>query len=315
VRDHNEVCGAVMVFEELFLHKSPARRVLIFPSNWVEEPKESATDVGEKHKDTYALTRRRLLQKAARRFRVDLVPVRDMEDEAQAIAATFALDGYDRVLYLSNPGTVLNAAPLDSLLAFAPSAPLTALAAPDATLTEASSVSLSPSLLLIQPSKPNLDRIADIMASSSSAQTVANTTALLTTAFPPPASLLSSTFLDLTEQATLLTTTHTLTQASSTFNASVFLAETGYVHVSDPRLPGPEVSLPWNVKVKVRPQEETARKVWERVYEGWRSRRMEVCGLDLEGWREEFNEKLEETRVETVEQRTVEEGQERKELR
>jgi len=159
--------------------------------------------------------------------------------------------------------------------------------------------------------------MAEVIASSSSsssAHSPANTTTLLTTAFPPPSSLLSSSFLDHTEQATLLTTTHTLTQASSTFNASLFLAETGYVHFSDPRLPGPEVSLPWNVKVKVRPQEEAARKVWEKVYEGWWGRRMEVCGLDLQGWRAEFDAKLEGAEEEIGEQQTAEE-EGRRELR
>lgn len=67
VRSHDEVCSAVMLFGALHGMKSPAQRVLMFPRLWT---KDAGEDV-----DPYLGTTRKLLQMAARRYRVDLLPV------------------------------------------------------------------------------------------------------------------------------------------------------------------------------------------------------------------------------------------------
>jgi hypothetical protein len=70
VKTHEEVCSAVMLFGDLYRTKSPAHRVLLFPKHWATDKSESAE--GE---DAAIFTTRRLLRKAARKFRVVLVPM------------------------------------------------------------------------------------------------------------------------------------------------------------------------------------------------------------------------------------------------
>ncbi|KAK4691995.1 hypothetical protein P7C71_g5123, partial [Lecanoromycetidae sp. Uapishka_2] len=66
------------------------------------------------------------------------------------------------------------------------------------------------------------------------------------------------------------------------FNATLFLDTTGYVRIADPGLPGPEYDSPRRDFVGAMPSGKQARRAWERIYEIYRERRMDVCGLDLE---------------------------------
>lgn len=70
VRSHEELCSAVMVFGELYRTRSPAHRVLLFPRSWAID---KAAPGEEEEPEVY--TTRRLLRKAARKFRVVLVPM------------------------------------------------------------------------------------------------------------------------------------------------------------------------------------------------------------------------------------------------
>ena len=63
------------------------------------------------------------------------------------------------------------------------------------------------------------------------------------------------------------------------------MAKAAYVHLSDPGIPGPEYDIPRQVYLRSRPQGAESRKVWEDLYELYRMRRMDICGLDLEPMR------------------------------
>lgn len=68
VRDHSEVCNALILFAELHRLRSPAPRLLLFPKDWVRDNDGEVLN-------PYLETSRRLLRKASRRYRVVLVPV------------------------------------------------------------------------------------------------------------------------------------------------------------------------------------------------------------------------------------------------
>jgi hypothetical protein len=75
-----------------------------------------------------------------------------------------------------------------------------------------------------------------------------------------------------------------LRDAVDGFNETVFKEATTFVRLSDPELPGPEYDVPYYLRVELRPENAEARETWEDLYERFRQRRMEVCGLDLEYW-------------------------------
>jgi hypothetical protein len=75
-----------------------------------------------------------------------------------------------------------------------------------------------------------------------------------------------------------------LRDAMEGFNGTVFRETTTYVRLSDPELPGPEYDVPYIDRMQIRPKADEAREAWEKLYERFRQRRMEVCGLDLEPW-------------------------------
>jgi hypothetical protein len=68
VRDHSELCNALILFAQLHRLRSPAPKLLLFPQEWVID---NDGDISY----PYLETSRRLLRKAARRYRVALVPI------------------------------------------------------------------------------------------------------------------------------------------------------------------------------------------------------------------------------------------------
>jgi hypothetical protein len=73
-----------------------------------------------------------------------------------------------------------------------------------------------------------------------------------------------------------------LRSAGEGFNATAFEETTTFVRFSDPDRPGPEFDVPYLRRMELRPENEEAGAVWEGLYEQFRQRRMEVCGLDLD---------------------------------
>ena len=70
VKKHGELCNAVMLFGELQRMRSPARKILLFPREWVN------IDDGTEEEGNVAIdTSKRLLRLAARRYGVRLHPI------------------------------------------------------------------------------------------------------------------------------------------------------------------------------------------------------------------------------------------------
>lgn len=84
------------------------------------------------------------------------------------------------------------------------------------------------------------------------------------------------------DQVHLVTKTSTLMFAEESFDARQALEATAYIHLSDPDLPGPEYYLSDTMLAMARPTRPEPRKAWERAYELFRERRIDLCGLDLE---------------------------------
>lgn len=68
VRDHSEVCDAMIFLHALYRSKSPVPRLLLFPRKWLHDGEDD-------YKDTILQHSRALLSKASKIFRVILVPI------------------------------------------------------------------------------------------------------------------------------------------------------------------------------------------------------------------------------------------------
>ena len=82
--------------------------------------------------------------------------------------------------------------------------------------------------------------------------------------------------------APIVSTTSSLHNASEDFDSDTFLSQAGYVQLLDEDIKGPEYNIPRDVFLQSRPEPGEARTTWEALYEMYRTRRMNVCGLDLE---------------------------------
>ncbi|TKA34841.1 hypothetical protein B0A54_14054 [Friedmanniomyces endolithicus] len=299
-RNHHDVCNAIMVLAELYRLKSPARRVLMFPQEWAVE-KEGKGMRGD-FSDPFLASSRRLLRMAARRYGVELRPVGSVvngtevgEEEGgerregvYSLASAYALTEFDRVLSIETPGLLLDATPLDAVLAFTEAAPFAMLQ----DSTQGDGVH-SADLLLLQPStETHNDLLARISTTTPSLETRAHIQFFNDTNLPllfPAPLLLAST----TDSETLIRsvgTLHTPTlhnpiqHTTSPFNATAFLSNVAYIRFSDPKLPGPEYDVPWSQKVAARPRNKDADWTWTKLYGQFAQKRMEICGLDLEAW-------------------------------
>ncbi|KAF2270175.1 hypothetical protein CC78DRAFT_611833 [Lojkania enalia] len=270
VREHVELCSAIMLLAELHKMRSPAKRLLLFPRAWLQNSDEN-------HEDSELITTKRLLRTAVRRHGVTLMPMETIVDSADdtlpssySLASLYSLTNYERIIYLQGPGTLLDASALDSLLAFSKSEPMAAYpATPERK-------DLSISLLLIHPSEEDYGRLKQLRASQPMTDLD-----LFRKAFAAPESLISEWSLS---EGNVVYESQKLRDAIEGFNATVFEEATTYVHFSDPEIPGPEYDLPFYERQALRPKNDEAGSAWSKLYEGFRQRRMEVCGLDLEYW-------------------------------
>ncbi|KAF2714618.1 glycosyltransferase family 8 protein [Pleomassaria siparia CBS 279.74] len=270
-KDHGELCSAVMLLADLHKLKSPAKRLLLFPRSWLRK-----IENGEG--DAEMTTTRRLLRTAARRYGVSLIPIEPIVDgddslpSSYSLASLYSLTDYERILYLQGPGMLLDASALDSLLAFSKSEPMAAYPA------TAERESLSTALLLVHPTQESFGQLRKLRASHPMTDLE-----LFRKSFTAPESLISQWSLSM---GNVVYESRKLRDAIDGFNATVFEGATTYVRLSEPELPGPEYDVPYYDRVALRPSNEEARGAWEGLYEKFRQRRMEVCGLDLETWTE-----------------------------
>ena len=193
-----------------------------------------------------------------------------------SLSSMYSLTSYERLIYLHAPGVVLDASALDSMLAFSKSAPMSAIpATPDRT-------ELSTSLLLISPSSETYQQLKDARLSHRLTDLE-----LLRQTFATPESLIPELTLSMGNVAY---ESSGLREASDDFNVTAFNEATTFVRLREPDMPGPEYDVPYAERARLRPQNAQAREAWENLYEGFRQRRMEVCGLDLEYWAQPASE-------------------------
>ena len=278
VKTHHDMCNAIMVLAELHRLRSPARRILLFPQAWAMEKKAQKGDTS----DPDLAISRRLMKVAARRFGTELRPIdpviragSDGEQDIYSLASAYALSDFDRVMSIETPGLVVDAAPLDTILAFTESAPFAMLHS-----TGGGDGVDADDLLLLQPSKAIHDSLHTQLQARSSFNDSILSTAFEEHLLLDPAS----------DGSALIRSVGKLQQydedtKDGEFNASAFLDNVSYLRFSDSKLPGPEYDVPFLDKVAARPRNKDADWTWTKLYGQFAQKRKEVCGLDLEFWR------------------------------
>lgn len=246
-----------------------AQRIILYPRAWDEKPSDGKT------RDAHIETSRRLLRKAAKEYKVMLQPIDSIqqgnssvaltEEEKYPLSTLLSLLHYNRLLLLQSPGLILDSTPLDLLFTLPMSTPVLGLSPPGSPKSH-------PSLLLLQPSRSTYEEI---------------TSSLPEGVYPDTEFLqrvtLESAPTDPEFDTRLLAETGLLEEESGKmFNTSRFLDSTGFVRLRDEGVAGPEYDVGRDEFVPAMPRGKEARRAWERVYEIYRERRMDVCGLDLE---------------------------------
>ena len=269
VRRHIEVCGKITAFAQLEKEESMAQRIIMYPREWDAQPQDGAKLA------PHVETSRRLLRRAAKDYRVMLQPIEPKlqptraqitPEELYPLTNLLALHYYNRVLYLKPAGLIFDPTPLDLLFTLPMDSPILGLSAPTST-----SEHPPPSILLLQPSKSTYKEISSLLPEG---------------AYP------DTEFFNLihVESAPREKEFHTRLLAETSaldaenvaeFNATEFLEMTGYVHIDDPGVEGPEFDVPRPDFVRAMPSGKQARKAWESVYERYRDARRDICALDL----------------------------------
>jgi len=207
----------------------------------------------------------------------------ETDPNSYSIASAFSLTNYDRVMMLPNPGLILDAKKLDSMLAFFEPTEISTY-----PLLHASTSSPQ-SMLLIKPSKDTFTTLSTEFSKSH-----ASDNSLLREAFPSHEPLLSPADLDF--QPTLYTTLEDMRRpmtSETKFNVTNFSEETVFVSLTDSDLPGPQYDIPYQMIVSHRPKDEDQGFVWEKMYSTYKDRRYRVCGMDLIDWKRDDDIKTE----------------------
>ncbi|QDS75010.1 hypothetical protein FKW77_005699 [Venturia effusa] len=288
VRDHSELCNALILFNSLHRLRSPAPKLLLFPKEWILD---NDGDIASQEVETS----RRLLKKAARWYQTTLVPIDpDLKDadvsnpSSFSIASLYSMTQFDRILTFPPPGLILNAAPLDSILAYSSTSQTNAYP----PFNTSSSLS---SLLLVKPSAQSHRALTELKRR----QPHLDSLELLKYTFPAPPPLLKD---DSEEQfPTSIYTTSSSLRTVQGFSAQAFEEETAFVHLADPELPGPEYDIAYADLVRMRPTDEDQGFVWEKMYSMYKDKRYSVCGMDLLPWNGES--RSEEKQVDADEER------------
>lgn len=187
----------------------------------------------------------------------------------------FTLTQYDRAMYLSAPGVVIDSLPLDGLLAFSPKATVS-------TLDDGEDKRNRSSILLIEPSEDEFLALREIRSKQPM-----NDQDLFQTRFGDSVSHIPPSTINGDEDHQTNFTAHTfsLRTPAEGFNATIFLESTAYVQFNDPDHPGPQYDVPWSQKSLMRPKNEQAKFVWDRMYDLYRRQRIDHCRMDLEEWK------------------------------
>lgn len=274
VRGHHDVCNAVMILAELHRLKSPARRILLFPRPWAEEKSATRGQIV----DPFLDSSRRLMRLAVRRYGVELRPVepiiQTMEDgserELYSLASAYALTDLNRVLAIETPSLLLDAIPLDRILAYTDPAPFAML-----NDTHDGDGVHQQDLMLFQPNRQAHGTLIARIAENTTFDGEID----LSSVFSDPMLLAPAS-----EEVAVVRSIGQLHNVVTPFNATAYLDHLSYIRFSDPKLPGPQYDLPYVQKLAARPKDKDADWTWTKLYGEFGQKRMEICGLDLEPW-------------------------------
>ena len=258
LRHQSDVCNALILFAELDKQESLADRIMLYPKSWEDGRWEDGASL-----PTGLETSLRLIQQAARRYDVSLMPIdpiiqSDDRQLAYPLEGLLSFTSYDRILVLPTPALLLNASLADSLL-----------------LQKASSAfETSSTSTTVQPNKGSYQvAVAGLRAS---AETEAPELELSS---QKPLSQRSSRSLN-----PAILRSSSLSHPKEVSNLTEAWEQAAYIILDDFEQEGlgPEYDIPRGMMQRVRPRQAEMRDAWDNVYESYRVRRMNVCGLDLE---------------------------------
>jgi hypothetical protein len=255
LQKHQDICSTSILFAELSRQKSLAKRVILYPQDWDKEK-----DVGQSKLRSRNM---RLLRKAASRYKISLWPIETAKLETGVTfispSRLFSLVDFETVIYLSPSGVVLNAEALDTVFGL------------NSTSTAVHFTGIEkqgePIAFLAKPSITTYQEIKKLSFNGPSLDDLATAVGSI----PSEINLFSST-------AQLSSEVYN----SKDFKASAFQKSLAYMKFSDPQILGPEYDIPEENWREARPSAGGAMRVWEDMYDQFRSQRMGICGLDLE---------------------------------
>ena len=256
--------------------------MILYPSDW------DRSDAHQNVVDSAMDTSLQLLRMAAERFDVSLVPLAPIFDSgwcssfkylfasnilmasiesiemSYPMAGLFSLTNFDRLLYLPPSGMILNSLELDALFKMkSNSSALTIQASAAEDSLNPCGVLLKPSTKLYQESVSAMDmdsyseqRFFRSLHTASNGKDWYNTHTIVETAA-----------LHFLEDQT---------------DSTEFQAKTAYVHFTDPGIRGPEYDLSKEVFLQSKPSKPRLVEIWEDLYQSYKTRRMDICGLELE---------------------------------
>ncbi|KAI9886324.1 MAG: threonine synthase [Watsoniomyces obsoletus] len=278
----NYLCNSVLIFEALNRLDSKPDRFVMYPDNWKVE---------EKSEDLHS----RLLVKMREEYRVHLVPVKLQTRESQDSGSStwgdsftkllaFNQTQYDRVLSLDSDTTLLQH--MDELFNM-PSAPI---AMPRAYWLNPDDRTLSSQVVLLEPSKFELDRLMNRMDHRKGNEYDMD---LVNDLYKDNAMVLPHRKYDLlTGEFKADDHARYLGNDLEKWDADKILNETHLVHFSDWPYPKPWIRAPEELTTKLQPpcksengtEIETCRdrEIWLWLYHDFAERRKNLCGLDLQ---------------------------------
>lgn len=282
LKSHDDVCNALMLFAELVEQDSPAQRLILYPRVWDDESNRVTELDSSIHRSA------RLLQIAAQRYNVLIFPIDplvnnshgkkfgarriwisctkkvDAAELAYPTTGLLSLTRFRRLLFLNGSGLLLQSSVMDRLLSTPTTLPISYF--PDR------SHSLSGSALIGMIIQPSMQSFHNTINVSNNTQPSQETAALK----------ISGIHSGYGMNPYLLSRTADLSLQDKGFNVTTYNNQVAYVQLVDRNIPGPQYDIPRNIFLQSRPAELEARKIWEELYEMYRIRRMNICGVDLE---------------------------------
>lgn len=280
IRYHIEVCNAVMQFAELERQESMAQRIIFYPRKWDQQRST------QKKPDPTLETSMRLLRSAASRYKVMLqaidpapgtgegkdmfrslasqvlIPTAVTPETLYPLTGLLSLTSFNRLIHLRPSGLIQDSDQLDLLFTLPMETPVLGISANHNGDSEAS-------VVLIEPSNEAYQKVTEHLSETGYHETEFLHSTPMMTDFAE-------------DQVHLVVKTSALQLEKEPFDSAEFLKMTGYVHLSDPDLPGPEYYIPKDKILSAQPSGAEPRKAWEKSYERFRQQRIDVCGLDLE---------------------------------